>query len=934
MMLPAAARPHGIEFTIVAIVVLTLAVGAAVRAFSARTKTPYTVAMLVLGLAAGFVLRVWGLGDSTLLGHLLRTGSAISADMIIFAFLPALVFESAFAMDVHSFRKNLGVVVLLAVPALLISTVAAASLVVGLTSLTALDAWRWTWPVALVFGALISATDPVAVVAILRDVGAPKRLSVLIEGESLLNDGTAIVVFTVLLGVMTGGAGATLNVGSSVLSFARVVTLGVAVGFALAFVVSRWMGRMFNQPLIEITLTLALAYACMMVAEGLLHASGVLAIVTAGLYMAGPGRRRISPEVEHFLHQFWEMLAHIANTLIFFLVGLVIVIQLTDASWRQLVLILVAWLGIVAIRFVVTFGLLPVCNRVGDTVTSAQATVMSWGGLRGAVSLALALVVSQRPDIDASLRAQILQLTGGVVLMTILVNGTTTGMVLNRLGFSAKSSGQVLTELQARAGALREVQSRLKAAAAEPDLRTVPWAPITDSIDDRVRTVESRVADVRASLSRADHNEQLSGLWQRALSMERRAYRRAFADGTLGRAAAEILERELDRHADKLQAGEYEAPIAARSASAHSRWWQFGSWIRRVFDRSGAADFDDFALHYDLSRGEARAANQVQKSLEKLRDANPEVVDEIVAAYRRYRSHAKQHLEDMRVNLPELATAVERRLAERIALNFERSALESLRRTGELESGAAAEALDSVDASMMRIQFTSKRVPLPETAELCRSSALFRGLAEETIGDLAEMTDEQVFHAGDYLFREGDHGDGMFIIARGAVQVLKGERDDVLAVLGGGDVLGEMALLTGAPRTASARAGTTVTVGRISSANFERLLKQRPKLRTRIWEAFTRNALDNETREHPAFRHLSRELRHGWAEGVPLLELRDGEHVDAQHVDWVFCATGALRAADGTQQPRLTRGRRSDMVASGDVRVVLLGPPPAAEAAE
>jgi NhaP-type Na+/H+ or K+/H+ antiporter len=219
--------PHGPELTVVVIAGLALVAGAATRLFSRRIRVPYTIAMLLLGIGVGLVLRQFEGAENAILEMLAR-GAAISPHLIIFVFLPALVFESAFALEVYAFRKNLGAVGVLAVPALLCSTVLTAALMVWLTSAGGFD-WHWGWIAALSFGALASATDPVAVVAILRELGAPKRLGVVIEGESLVNDGTAIVVFSVLLTMLTGVAAVGLAPAAVTLEFTRVVLGGIAV---------------------------------------------------------------------------------------------------------------------------------------------------------------------------------------------------------------------------------------------------------------------------------------------------------------------------------------------------------------------------------------------------------------------------------------------------------------------------------------------------------------------------------------------------------------------------------------------------------------------------------------------------------------------------------------------------------------------------------
>ena len=215
---------HGIEYTIILVFTLVLGTGAAMRLFTRLTKFPFTIGMLLAGAAAGLAIEFWG-GDHGLFGlfQLPDDGMIISPNLIIFIFLPALIFESSYDLDGHLFKKNLGVISFLAGPAMLACTFLTAALMIWVAP----KEWGWGWLAALTFGALISATDPVAVVAILKEVGAPKRLGTLIEGESLLNDGVAIVVFTVLIGLLVEGGEFVL--GATLVKFLIVVAGGLTV---------------------------------------------------------------------------------------------------------------------------------------------------------------------------------------------------------------------------------------------------------------------------------------------------------------------------------------------------------------------------------------------------------------------------------------------------------------------------------------------------------------------------------------------------------------------------------------------------------------------------------------------------------------------------------------------------------------------------------
>ncbi len=838
---------HGPELTAVIVFCAALAVGALTRAFSKRTKFPYTVAMLGVGVAVGLGLEY---GDvEAPVAEFLTSGPALSADLIIFVFLPALIFESAFALDVHAFRKNIGFVLFLAVPALLVATLLTALWMLGVTAgPLGLSGWDWGWGAALVFGALISATDPVAVVSILRDVGAPKRLGLLIEGESLFNDGTAIVAFTVLLSLLAGGGFDTQH---AVFELLRVAGGGVAVGLVLAWVIGNWLARTFQDALVEITLTLVLAYAAMIFAEAVLHVSGVLAIVTAGVYLAGPGRTRISPEVAHFLHQFWELLAYIANTVIFLLVGFLIASHLHTARASTLGVIVLGFVGIVIIRFLVIFSVLPIINRLVDQPVDRRSGVaMAWGGLRGAVSLALALIVAQHPDVGEELGVQILSVTAGIVLLTIAVNGTTTGWVLRKLGLTRIGAAEALADVRAAERLLKNVEDRVADADADPALRTVPWHEVREGLRARRSAITEELGVSLRRFDEAGATARAAGVWQRALGVERRFYRAAYSDGTIGPRALARLEIEIDQHFDRIEADDFDAPP---SRLGEPGWaLRLEQWVRTLGLPFGRLAFHVLSLRYDVARVIAEAASRVRAELREVRADDAEAVDAVTNVYRRYADDALHVLEDLRVHMPELATAIESRLARRIALSFEKSAVDGLRAEGAIGEAVAERLSVDIKRRAKDLHFAATHVELPETAEICRETALFADLDDDVVDELAKMTIEQIFAEGEELFRERDRGDGMYIVARGVVEVFHpGEGDaaeTVLATLGGGDILGEMALLSGEPRTASARAATAVTVGRISSRDFRKLMETRPEVEDKMWNAFGRRLLDNQLR--------------------------------------------------------------------------------------
>ncbi|MCK4747452.1 MAG: cation:proton antiporter, partial [Bacteroidales bacterium] len=245
-------------------IIIALIIGAGTRHWLRRSPLPFTVSLLIIGLGLGAANRlgwfeVWHIGALKLnvdfLGQSLDWAGKIDPHLILYVFLPTLIFEAAFAMDVHTFKKSFTNAFMLAVPGIIIALVLTGAIVMGMKA-SGMGFAAWGWTMALLFGAVVSATDPVAVVALLKELGASKKLGTLIEGESLLNDGTAIVIFMVLLAAITGqGSDA-----SPVLEFIRVVLGGVFVGVLFGWLTIRWVKKVFNDALIEITVIVAAAY--------------------------------------------------------------------------------------------------------------------------------------------------------------------------------------------------------------------------------------------------------------------------------------------------------------------------------------------------------------------------------------------------------------------------------------------------------------------------------------------------------------------------------------------------------------------------------------------------------------------------------------------------------------------------------------------------
>eukprot|EP01062_Namystynia_karyoxenos_P018538 TRINITY_DN16917_c0_g3_i1.p1 TRINITY_DN16917_c0_g3~~TRINITY_DN16917_c0_g3_i1.p1 ORF type:complete len:1453 (+),score=473.18 TRINITY_DN16917_c0_g3_i1:72-4361(+) len=396
-------------------------------------KLPYTIVLFVFGLVIGFIAKARG-GDSMKLVGI----SNIDPHLIFHVFLPILIFESAFSLDWHVFKRVLAHDIVLAGPGILVATGITAVLVKAFFTSGGVGTYDWSWSACFLYGCTISATDPVAVVALLKELGAPAVISSMIEGESLFNDGTAIVLFNLLQeSVATGHF--SKGAGDILWNMIYVACGGPLLGFLVALLAEFCLARVFNDALLEITITLCAAYLTFFTAEGFLHVSGVLALVVLGVWLSHH-RQCISPEVEHSLHSFWETTVYLANTLIFVLVGLVAALRgfvyITPTDFGYL---LIGYCIITLVRGLVILLFYKPLQYFQWQLEWKPALLVWWGGLRGAVGLALALIVAADEGIlcqNRKLGNQFLFHVVGIVSLTLIVNGISTQFLVARLHLS------------------------------------------------------------------------------------------------------------------------------------------------------------------------------------------------------------------------------------------------------------------------------------------------------------------------------------------------------------------------------------------------------------------------------------------------------------------------------------------------------------------
>ena len=513
------------------VIVLLLLIASVVAIVARRLRLPYTVGLVLIGLVLSLLSPV---------------AIKISPQIILALLVPPLIFEAAFHLNLDHLRRDFWLILLFALPGVILTTLLVGGVVSWGTGLAI--------QTAMVFGALVSATDPVAVVALFRRLGVPRRLQVLLEGESLFNDGTAIVMFNLMLSIALAGK---FSVIGSLREFLTVSGGGVLIGITLGIVFSRTIGRI-DDPLVETTLTTVLAFGSYLLAE-YLHVSGVLAVVAAGIVNGNAESTGMSATTRVVVFNFWEYAAFIANSFVFLLIGLTIDLTLMVANWQA---ILWAILAALVARAVSIYGF----SIFSRDISPRWKHILFWGGLRGAITLALALSLPEASPL-AGARSTLQAMAFGIVLFTLLVQGVSTDWLVRRLRLVQRSESQNEYELRhARFVAGRAAYDYLRRITQQGLISEHTWqtlAPLiqkqNDSFVDAVREVMKSDPAVEA--------EEMDTARREALRAQRSALRGLLRDGVISEESYSTLVGEVDAALMEENLSWPETPQNGRSSS-------------------------------------------------------------------------------------------------------------------------------------------------------------------------------------------------------------------------------------------------------------------------------------------------------------------------------------------------------------------------------
>jgi monovalent cation:H+ antiporter, CPA1 family len=789
-----------------------------------RLTIPYAVLLAAVGCAIGALVAVFGTTvGAGMVGDMVHglDGFHLTAEALLYIFLPALLFETALNVDVQHLTEEIAPVLLLAVIGVLVCT-----FVVGVAL------WA-TFGVALLacllLGAVVATTDPVAVVAIFRDIGAPRRLSMLVEGESLFNDAAAIALYALLITMLSGEHPVTPL--HAFIDFLRAFAGGLAAGYVAGLLVS-WMSPLLrDHRLAETTLTIALAYLTFVISEHYLHVSGVVAVVTSGLVINHEARRRLLPSSWKTLVRTWEQIGFWATSLIFLLAAMMVPGLLTGATLYQGAELAILTVAAFAARAVTLYGLLPMLTAVGlaERVGPDHKLVMLWGGMRGAVSLALALAATENTDLPVEIRQFVGVLATGFVLFTLFVSAPTLRPLMRLLGLDQLSPAELALRDRVTALYLSTIGDDISTVARE---HGIAGAAVTDAARWYRGRAEAAalIAEENAQLPR--ESRQRSSL-RILVEREQELYRQHFdARAMSRRALARLLSRTTQLRDAVKSGGIAEYHAAAAKVVGFPRDFRFNLALQRYLGiewplARALADRFEAQLTARIVIQELRAFNTDQ--LRRLFGDGPcKTVDAELA---RRLDLVGQAIDALILQYPSYARALQTQFLTLRAIRLEEQQYQRLRS----ESIVTPEVYNDLVRSLNRRRSAAERRPQLDLglkrSDLVARVAMFAGIDARKRAKISRLLRAQIALPGELILRKGERGDSMYFISSGAVEVRIAPQP---VRLGSGDFVGEMALLDGRPRSADVVALGFCRLLRLSSRDFERLMRADEGLRAQI----------------------------------------------------------------------------------------------------
>lgn len=629
--------------SILALFVLLL-ISSATFFLAKRFKVPYTVLLVIVGLL------LVPLSNMSLFGSSFNflQEVVLTPELLFFVFLPMLIFESAFNMNMRKMIENAWHITLLSIVGLIISTVIIAGLLYGLFQLLGIEV---PFIITLLFGAVISATDPVAVLALFKEYNAPKRLTLIFEGESLFNDGTAVALFLVILGVATSGFHGVETVIEGVGVFAMMVLVGIAFGVFMATVFSKALRYTRSNEFVSITLLIVSAHLVFILSElinthplfGLhIHVSPIIATTVSSLFLGTYARHILSPTSDEYLHKSIEHLAFIANSLVFLLAGLLF--ASTNIDFAQLWLPIALTIVIVAFaRAISVYAITIPLNyfRPVSKIPGSWQKLLAWGSLRGALAIIVVLLIPDNFTIEGwsyaySPKELLLALTIGCILATLFIKATTIGALVTKLGVNKPSNLQQAWTLHLGLYYLLTEKRRISDLAVRGFVDKTAQKPLLHDLQTKI---DETANEQRELFTSQGSKLAVQSLHYLAIAIERQYLKTLYAKDEVTESVYRRIRGKLTLQQEKIEYAQHESINPSSYMDRKDVFERLVHFTQNAFSRSSTTPLEEQYLYYRTQSIIARKALKTLQQMQTQYDApvfEESAFEKVIAIYTKH----------------------------------------------------------------------------------------------------------------------------------------------------------------------------------------------------------------------------------------------------------------------------------------------------------
>ncbi|PRX06609.1 UNVERIFIED_ORG: sodium/proton antiporter (CPA1 family) [Martelella mediterranea] len=794
---------------------------------AARLRLPYSVILAGMGIGIGVAATFFWQTNLTNALNPLALGILnlpIRASFFLNVFLPLLVFQVALNIDIRRMLDDWVPILVLAVFAVFVAMLAVGFALYPVAGL----------PLAgcLLIGAIVSTTDPSAVVSIFKATPSPQRLARIVEGESLLNDAAAIALFSLFLGFVTVNV-ANPEIGPTLLTFPWIAGVGGLIGIAFGRIGVEVIARMPDFPRGQLSVSMAVPPLTFLLAEQL-SASGVIAVVAAGLTINLHMTARFTPAMNLQMRATWDLIAHWAGSLIFILAAILIPKLLSEFVLYDVLLIGIVVVAALAARALILFGVLPVLThfRLSPQMERPYSVAILWGGLRGAVTLALALAVTENRFVPPDVKHQVGLIATGFTLFTLIVQGTTLRWIIRKLRLDQLSPLDVALSNQVIAVALQSVRERVAETARDLGLTR-------EIVRDEAKQFAERVDD---AVSKTDATEQLQDRDRVTLGLvalaahERDTVLDEYRNQVISADLAERLVIGADRIIEATRTGgragyrtaarqTYVTGLRFRVATLLHNYLGITRPLARIVE-----DRFDVLVFYGMVL--PRLALFIDDRIRRIHGRR--IADLLHELLNRRLDEARQELESLRLQFPGYAEALERRLIRRTTLQLEEGEYEALVEDGligpELRSTLGAD----IDRRRARLKGRPVLDLRQQKSVTIDGFAAFADFSEKERKLLGKKVRIVYAAPGQQILRKESSAREVWFIAAGTVNVVT---DGVKIRLTEGDLFGQFAVLARWRRPIQVTAVTDCTLLTLDEHTFRTLVSREGTFRTAVIES-------------------------------------------------------------------------------------------------